>query len=164
MVSPNMVPPYQMACAVATDNCCLSSAAHAPDRDRAPSRNRNCVGVGQAGGPMPLEFDPMPCGYSVRGPCRKERRKARWFCNPKGIVSSSPATVLPSPRGYPGLASVRFSTPTGLCPHYAIGPQPRWGWPTSPAFPRVARGSQPGALGRNPFGIHLKVPQGWLKS
>ena len=38
-----------------------------------------------------------------------------------------------------------------MCPLSAIGPQPRW--PTPPAFPRVARGSQPWASGRNPFGI-----------
>ena len=31
--------------------------------------------------------------------------------------------------------------------------QPRWGWPIPPAFPRVARGSQPWAGGHNPFGI-----------
>ena len=86
---------------------------------------------------------------SPRGYCRTERRKDRWFGNPKGIVSSSPG--LPSPRGYPGIASVRFST--GLCPLSATGPQPRWGWPTPPALPRVARGSQPWAWGRNPFGI-----------
>ena len=97
-----------------------------------------------------LGFEPMPFGYSVRGQCRTGRRKDRWFCNPKGIVSSSPG--LPSPRGYPGIASVRFSTPTGLCPLSAIAPQPRW--LTPPAFPRVARGSQPWASGRNPFGIH----------
>ena len=101
--------------------------------------------------PRPLGFQPMPCGYSLRGHCPTERRKARWFGHPKGIVSSSPG--LPSPRGYPGLASVRLSTPTGLCPITTTGPQPRWGWPTPPAFPRVARGSQPWALGRNPFGI-----------
>ena len=96
----------------------------------------------------------MPFGNSVRGQCRTERRRDRWFCNPKGIVSSSPG--LPSPRGYPGLAPVRFSTPTGLCPIAALGPQPRWGWPTPPAFPRVAsRTRQPWASGRNPFGIHL---------
>ena len=59
---------------------------------------------------MPLGFQPMPFGYSLRG--HTERRKDQWFGNPKGIVSSSPG--LPSPRGYPGLASVRFSTPTGL--------------------------------------------------
>ena len=59
---------------------------------------------------MPLGFQPMPFGYSLRGHGRTERRKDRWFGNPKGIVSSSPG--LPSPRGYPGLASVRFSTPT----------------------------------------------------
>ena len=69
----------------------------------------------------------MLFGYSVRGQCRMERRRARW--------------------------SVRFST--GLCPISAIGPQLRWGWPTPPAFPRVARGSQPWASGRNPFGIQL---------
>jgi len=96
---------------------------------------------------------PMPFGYSVRGQCRMERRRARWLCNPKGIVSSSPG--LPSPRGYPGLASVRFSTPTGLCPICAIGPQPRWGWPTPPAFPRGASRELPWASGWNPFGIHL---------
>ena len=113
----------------------------------------NCSGpsVGQTSGPMALGFPPMPFGYSLRGHCQTERRKDRWFGNPKGIVSSSPG--LPSPRGYPGLASVRFSTPPGLCPRSAIAPQPRWGWPTPPAFPRVARGSQPWALGRNPFGI-----------
>ena len=33
----------------------------------------------------------MPFGYSVQVHCRMERRKDRWFCNPKGIVSSSPA-------------------------------------------------------------------------
>ena len=33
-----------------------------------------------------------------------------------------PPAQQPSPRGYSGLASVRFSTPTGLCPHSAIGP------------------------------------------
>ena len=62
--------------------------------------------------PMPLGFQPMPFGYSLRGHCRTERRKDRWFGNPKGIVSSRPG--LPSPRGYPGLTPVRFSTPTGL--------------------------------------------------
>ena len=46
----------------------------------------------QTSGPMPLGFQPMPFGYSLRGHCRMERRKDRWFCNPKGIVSSSPAT------------------------------------------------------------------------
>ena len=72
-----------------------------------------------------------------------------------GLLQSQRDCVLqpskPSPRGYPGLASVRISTPPGLCPLSAIGPHPRW--PTPPAFPRVARGSQPWAWGRNPFGI-----------
>jgi len=110
----------------------------------------------QTGGPMSLGFEPIPFGYSMRGHCRTGRRKDRWFCNPKGIVSSSPG--LPSPRGYPGLASVRFSTPTGLCLLSTTGPQPRW--PTALVFPRVARASQPWASGRNPFGIHLKFPPG----
>jgi len=95
------------------------------------------------------------------------------FCNPKGIVASSPGL-----RGtsYPGLAFVRFSTPTGLRPLFAAGPQPRWGWPIPPAFPRVARSprlrsalrrgkSQPWALGRNPFGIQpgaaWRLPVAW---
>ena len=34
----------------------------------------------------------MLFGYSLRGHCPTERRKDRWFGNPKGIVSSSPAT------------------------------------------------------------------------
>ena len=38
-----------------------------------------------------LGFPPIPFGYSLRGHCRTERRKDRWFGNPKGIVSSSPA-------------------------------------------------------------------------
>ena len=38
---------------------------------------------------MPLGFQPMPFGYSLRG--HTERRKDQWFGNPKGIVSSSPA-------------------------------------------------------------------------
>jgi len=121
-----------------------------------PSRTSTPVGRVPSRGVRGCEISglaPMPFGYSVRGQCHRERRKDRWFCNPKGIVSSSPG--LPSPPGYPGLASVRFSTPTGLCPLYAIGPQPRWGWPTPAAFPRVARGSQPWASGRNPFGIQL---------
>ena len=78
---------------------------------------------------------------------------ANALCNLKGIVSSSPGLRAAS---YPGLAPVRFSTPTGLCPRSATRTQPRWGWPTPPAFPRVARGSQPWALGRNPFGIQRR--------
>ena len=46
------------------------------------------------------------------------------FCNPKGIVSSSPGL-----RGtsYPGSRRGRFSTPTGLCHVATDGPQPRLG-------------------------------------
>jgi hypothetical protein len=85
-------------------------------------------------------FPPMLFGYSLRGHCPTERRKDRWFGNPKGIVSSSPG--LPSPRGYPGLASGRFST--GLWPLSAIAPQ-SLGLADSTRW----------ALGRNPFGIQL---------
>jgi hypothetical protein len=101
---------------------------------------------------MEALLNPMPFEYSAPSQNRAEKWKNRQFRNPKGIVSSSPGL-----RGtsYPGLASVWFSTPTGLLPLAVPGPQPRWGWPTPPAFPRVARGSQPWALGRNPFGIQL---------
>ena len=75
-------------------------------------------------------------------------------CNPKVIVSSSPG--LPSPRGYPGLASVRFSTPTGLCPLSATGLQPRWamlacpsGTMTWPGFAGLLRAQLLAALDRN---------------
>ena len=76
-------------------------------------------------------FPPMLFGYSLRGQCPTERRKDRWFGNPKGIVSSSPG--LPSPRGYPGLGSVRFSTPTGLCPRSAADCNPKGIVSSSPA-------------------------------
>jgi len=67
----------------------------------------------------------MPFGYSVRGHCRTERRKDRWFCNPKGIVSSSPATEsarLPwvgvraifNPNGVVFRLRHRATTPLGL--------------------------------------------------
>ena len=67
----------------------------------------------------------MPFGYSVRGHCRTERRKDRWFCNPKGIVSSSPATEsarLPwvgvraifNPNGVVSPLRHRTTTPLGL--------------------------------------------------
>ena len=74
------------------------------------------------------------------------------FCNPKGIVSSSPGL-----RGtsYPGSRRDRFSTPTGLCHVATEGPQPRWGCWVAAWFPRVARASQPWAWSRNPFGIQL---------
>ena len=68
-----------------------------------------------------------------KGHCHTERRKARWFGNPKGIVSSRPG--LPSPRGYPGLTPVRFSTPPGLCPRSAIEPQSLGLADTTPLFP-----------------------------
>ena len=69
VVSPSMARPYQMECAVARDNGCLSPAAHAPDRDRAPSRNRNCSCVGR---PPVCRFTesptPYPCWRLNSGP------------------------------------------------------------------------------------------------
>ena len=77
-----------------------------------------------------------------------ERERTR-TSNPKGIVSSRLGLRAAS---YPGLASVRFSTPTGLCRRSATGP-PSLGLADTTRFPRVARGSQPWASGRNPFWI-----------
>ena len=45
--------------------------------------------------------------------------------------------------------------PTGLSHGPATEPQPRRGCLLSNTLPRVARSSQPWALSRNPFGIHL---------
>ena len=61
----------------------------------------------------------------VRGHCRTERRKDGWFSNPKGIVSSSPATEsarLPwvgaraifNPNGVVSQLRHRATTPLGL--------------------------------------------------
>jgi hypothetical protein len=79
--------------------------------------------------------------------------------NPKGILSQSPGLRAAS---YPGL-TVRDSvpTPTGLWPPHA---QSKATTPLglavgSTTFPRVARGSQPWAGGRNPFGIEARVKQ-----
>ena len=77
----------------------------------------------------------MPFGYSVQVHCRMERRKDRWFCNPKGIVSSSPAAEsarLPwvsvraifnpndsAPSPPPGL------NPVGVGRHHPLSPEIR---------------------------------------
>src|SRR5688572_12439904 len=37
--------------------------------------------------------------------------------------------------------------------NHSVEPQPRWGCGRDGGFPRVARASQPWALGRNPVGI-----------
>ena len=57
---------------------------------------------------------PVLCGTTERPMVLQSQRDC--------VLQPSPG--LPSPRGYPGLASVRFSTPPGLCPISAIGPQP----------------------------------------
>jgi len=95
----------------------------------------------------------MPFWKSTQRKNRAERRTDRRFCNPKGIVSSSPGL-----RGtsYPGLLAAEFSTPTGLCHGSTAGSQPRWGWWPLRIIPKVARSSQPWALSRNPFGIHFR--------
>ena len=95
----------------------------------------------------------MAFGNSARRKSRVpiNREKDARLCNPKGIESFSPGL-----RGtsYPGSQAAWISTPTGLG-RVSAEPQPRWGcWPSA-TFPRVARSSQPWALGRNPFGIHL---------
>ena len=80
----------------------------------------------------------MPFGNSTLKKQLAERLNPQQFCNPKGIVTSSPGL-----RGtsYPGSG---FST---------TEPQPCWGCLSWPTLPKVARSSQPWALGRNPFGI-----------
>jgi hypothetical protein len=96
----------------------------------------------------------MPFGNSGRRQTRAERSEDERFCNPKGIVSSSPGL-----RGtsYPGFQVRWFSTPTGLRQVSNGKPQPRWGSLFCARFPKVARSSQPWALSRNPFGIHLHI-------
>ena len=94
----------------------------------------------------------MALGNSTQGRSLAEFWNSGGFCNPKEIVSSSPGL-----RGTscPGLPPVARSTPTGLCRLPTGAPQPSWGCLTSPMFPRAARSSQPWALSRNPFGIHV---------
>src|SRR5712671_1865096 len=76
------------------------------------------------------------------------------LANPNGIESSSPGL-----RGtsYPGLGVINPNNPNGVASRLGDErPQPRWGWKKSGRrSPKVARASQPWALGRNPFGIHL---------
>jgi hypothetical protein len=93
--------------------------------------------------------------------------------NPKGISPQSPGS-----RGtsYPGSAQRSCSTPTGptglrperekktdyeRCQGYLRSERsrnPRWGCDLLECFPRVARTSQPWALGRNPVGIFFRRP------
>ena len=72
--------------------------------------------------------------------------------NPNGIASFSPGL-----RGTsdPGFSFAGVSTPKGLRHVSTIRPQPRLGFWPLPTLPRVARASQPWALSRNPFGIHI---------
>jgi len=78
--------------------------------------------------------------------------------NPEGIASSSPGL-----RGTscPGDSEQNGHQPQRGCgPGCENGPQPPSGLRSySPRFPRVARSSQPWALGRNPFGIRSWWPR-----
>ena len=73
----------------------------------------------ERGHSCPPGFDPMPFGYSVRGHCPTERRKDRWSCNPKGIVSSSPATE--SAR-LPWVGVRAIFNPVGVGRHHPLFP------------------------------------------
>jgi hypothetical protein len=86
-------------------------------------------------------------------PALSSTERAKFFCNPKGIVSSSPGL-----RGtsYPGFQVRLFSTPTGLRQVSNGKPQPRWGCLSCATFPKVARSLATLGFGRNPFGIHLR--------
>ena len=77
--------------------------------------------------------------------------------NPNGIPSQSPGLAR---RAYPGNAAPSKSQPQRGCgskgltrPATPLGLKP-----FLPRFPRVARGSQPWALLRNPFGIRRRTP------
>src|SRR5207249_1474613 len=92
----------------------------------------------------------MPFGNSTIKKRLAVRLNPQQFCKPKGIVNSCPGL-----RGtsYTGSGAESIPTPTGLCPFSTAEPQPRWGCRSWLTLPKVARSSQPWALGRNPFGI-----------
>ncbi len=98
------------------------------------------------GSPLPLSDRAAPLEK------RQRNRVITRISNPNGIMSSSPGL-----RGtrYPGCWWGGNRQPQRGC---GLGrrrerAQPRWGWPSPPRFPRVARASQPWALSRNPFEI-----------
>ena len=140
---------------------CRRSAKDSRMRPSAPTFLSNAV-----------RFDPRPGGIiraeSQRDSVPKPRvasRELPWekrvvSANPNGVVArwrrgdTTPSvvpfggtTTCATIRQMAQLQIVTFGTSFDAKWHY------RWGWPTPPAFPRVARGSQPWALGRNPFGI-----------
>ena len=95
----------------------------------------------------------MPFGNSVQWNAPTRRGKIHRFCNPKGIVSSSPGL-----RGtsYPGSLSASLFNPNRVVSGFdlrAATPLGSWAWI---AFPRVAHASQPWALRRNLFGNLLR--------
>jgi hypothetical protein len=112
----------------------------------------------------------LPHEINLRGGCFADMRSSgtSGTCgtectafNPKGIVTSSPGlrgTSYPGRRG-PATANpdgvVAGTRPGGRNP---IGVGVAWR-----GFPRVARASQPGALRRNPFGIHRAKSRCWRR-
>ena len=86
---------------------------------------------------------------------------------PKHLVSLNREAVATQSPGLPGFAGNPGNRDTGSQPRRgcagfslpvvcaALGlAQPRWGWITSPSFPRVAaKARQPWALGRNRFAV-----------
>ena len=83
------------------------------------------AGMNDALGVSHMSRLPRVASPTVRGHCRRERRKDRWFCNPKGIVSSSPATesarlpwvsvrAILNPNGVVSPLRHRATTPLGL--------------------------------------------------
>ena len=88
--------------------------------------------------------------------CRRE------LVNPKGILASSPGLAL---RAYPGDNTTPPFQPQGGCGPTGLsnGTTPLGLKPFSSRFPRVARASQPWALGQNPFGIRpRRTGNGWV--
>ena len=95
--------------------------------------------------------NPMTLGNFHEWEAERQNESSLRFSNPNGIASSSPGL-----RGtsYPRWPKGELPTPTGLRPAaITTRPQPRWGCWLLNGFPRVARSSQPWALGRNPVGI-----------
>ena len=89
----------------------------------------------------------------------ENRQRARAEANPKGIPSQSPGLRAAS---YPGETVPMRPQPQRGCDHRVV-PQattPLGLRPFRPPLPRVARASQPWALGHNPFGIGDAIGRG----
>src|SRR5207247_7487708 len=71
------------------------------------------------------------------------------------IIANLPSMLLPAGTSYPRFQARSFLGPTGLSQDSNGEPQPRWGCLSCAMGTKVAPSSQPWALSRNPFGIHL---------